>query len=225
VIFFIGLATLPDDLDTWGNRLRDVWESAGDNPIAAGAIVAGLILIGLGNWDRLSRLILSRKRWRSDKELETELRDWLTEAGFTLEVPPLTPEISKEASFVFAATMLKRPVTVVRPLNAPGIRLLCVVKPDPPHDAVIRAMDADEKSSLNEELGIELARFGLGFSLEDVLGLGVVIDYPILVTDRLFPYQLLMRHRRRPKQLHKVSLSRWGVRRLLYLNAIWAGYA
>jgi hypothetical protein len=188
MIAFISLITLPDDIDTWGDRLQDIGGMFKGNPVAGVALAFGIILIVWGYRDELRRR-LSGSRWRSDKELEDELSTWLRDSGFSLQYKPNLPDVS----FTFTATSLGRPVTVVRLVNASGVHLQTLVKPSPPHEAVIAAMDDDQSSSLTEELGIELARFGLGFSLVDILGQGIVLDYPILVSDTITQYQFVDR--------------------------------
>jgi len=189
VIGLIGLVTLPEDINTWWARLQDVGGMFEGNPLAGGALAVGIILVALGYRDELRRRLSGSRRWRSDKELEDELSTWLRESGFSVQYQPTLPGVS----FRLTATSVERPVTIVRPVESPGIRLGTIVKPNPPHSTVIAAMDDDQSSSLKEDLGIELARFGLGFSLEDILGQGILFDYPIVVSDTLTKYQFIDR--------------------------------
>jgi len=189
VIAFVGLVTLPEDINTWWGRLQDVGGMFESNPLAGGALAFGIILLAWGYRDELRRRVSGSKRWRSEKELEDELSTWLRDAGYSVEYQPTVPGVS----FALTATSVDRPVGIVRPVGSPGILLQNVVKPGPPHDTVIGAMDDDQSSSLKEDLGIELARFGLGFNVEDILGQGIRLDYLLVITDTLTQYQFIDR--------------------------------
>jgi hypothetical protein len=189
VMAFVGLVTLPEDINTWWARLQDVGGMFEGNPLAGGALAFGIILVALGYRDELRRRLSGSKRWRSDKEFEDELTAWLRDSGFSVQQQPTMPGVS----FTLTATSVERPVTIVRLAKSPGIILQTVVKPSPPHDTVIGAMDDDQSSSLKEDLGIELARFGLGFSLEDILGQGILLVHPLVVSDTLTQYQFIER--------------------------------
>jgi len=189
VIAFVGLVTLPEDINTWWGRLQDVGNMFKGNPFAGVALAFGIILFVWGYRDELRRRLGGAKRWRSEKDLEDELSTWLRDSGFSVQQQPTIPGLS----FALTAASMERPVTILRLVNSPGIRLQSVVKPSPPHDAVIGAMDDAQSSSLKEDLAIELARFGLGFSLEDILGQGILFDYPIIVSDTLTQYQFIDR--------------------------------
>jgi hypothetical protein len=136
-----------------------------------------------------------RKRWRTDKDMERSLSDWLREAGYEVKYPAIpADELALNAtSFIFSATLNDRPVTVVRFKQTPGVRMQCLVRPDAAHAEVIVAMDTHQISSLHEELGLELARFGLGFDLQDILGNGIIIDYPLVLTDSVTQFQFVER--------------------------------
>lgn len=153
---------------------------------AAGAVV-------VANQGR--QLMPKRKRWRTDKDMERSLSDWLRDAGYGVTYPAITAgELALNAtSFIFVATLNDRPVTVVRFKETPGVRMQCLVRPDAAHAEVIAAMDTHHVSSLHEELGLELARFGLGFDLQDLLGNGIIIDYPLVLTDSVTQFQFVER--------------------------------
>jgi len=189
VIALIGLVSLPQDAGTWWGHLQDVGALLKGNPVSGVALAFGIVLLGWGYRDDLRRRLGHSKRWRSDKELEDELSSWLREAGYSIVQQPTIPGVS----FVFTATSVERPVTVVRPANSPSLSLQTIVKPGPPHDSVIAAMDENQTSSLKEDVGIELARFGLNFSLLDILGEGMVLACPIVFSDTLTKYQFVDR--------------------------------
>lgn len=99
VIGGIGLISLPADLGTWWERIQDVGGMFADNPASGAALVAGIIIIGLGYRNEILRIVLG-KRWRSDEELGEELYGWLRENGMIMQDVPAR----QGESFAFAAS-------------------------------------------------------------------------------------------------------------------------
>jgi len=190
MITLASLITLPDVLHDWGSRLQDFGGMFRDSPVSGLALIVGITLLVLGYRDDLMRH-LTGKRWSSDKELENELTTWLRDSRISVQYgPEPTPP---ELSFTFIATSSERPVTVMRLKGAPVVRLGVHVRPAPEHKPVIHAMDSDQTSSLLEELGIELARFGVNFNTEDMLGEGILLHYGVVITDALTQYEFVDR--------------------------------
>lgn len=162
VIFAIGLIALPDDLNSWWQRIEDVGEMASDNPLAAFAILLGLALIAFANRDSLLGVLRKQPRWRSDQELGDEIHRWLRQAGYQLQDNP-----GEGISFNFAATgrNTNRPVNVAKVIGEPGLLLTAMVVFDGEHVSVARAMTKDEMEDLLGDLALEIARSPLPMSL------------------------------------------------------------
>ena len=173
MISTIGVITLPDDLGNWGERVTDVWIMFKDNPVSGGALVVGLVLVVMANWEKVSRL-LGGKRWRSDEELGNELHGWLRRAQYGLQDVTPSPEVN--FTFGFAATdPAGRPVTVIKLEREPAVQLQARVIPSPEHEPIIQGMTADQRNALLEDVGLELAKSGLGFDARDLSGTGIAI--------------------------------------------------
>lgn len=189
VITIAGLVTF----QTWRDRLGEIGWAIHDNPLPAGAVVFGIVLLTIANWDRIRSTVIESKRWRTDQELNDELYGWLRQAGFTLVDTPLDAATKQDIAFAFTATRHDRPTTIIRPHGDPGVLLQTIVKPSAPHDTIIENMTEDQRSALTEEIGIELARYGLGFDARELLDVGIALQYPLLLTDALTQWQFVDR--------------------------------
>ena len=177
----IGLVTLPDALSVWKQRVSDVLDIAAGNPLSAGAILIGLILLTVANWNQIGRMLFGEKqipRWPTDKELGDEIHGWLRHLHWQLrDLGETDIEPSQGAlSFGFVATdPVRRSITVVKLRDEPVVRLQAAVKPSSiteagqtrSHHQIVQEMSKAQKDSMIEEIGLELARTGLGFTAQD----------------------------------------------------------
>jgi len=192
VVAIIGLITLPNDLDTWRQRLEDAWDMASSNPLSAFAILFGLALMAYANRESLLRVVRGGRRWQSDKELGDEIHGWLRQFGCQLQDNP-----GKGVSFNFAATdrNTNRPVNVAKVIGEPGLLLTGKVIFDVSHVSVARDMTEDEMENLRGDLGLEMARSPLpiSFNATNVIEEGVTVQHPMLINESMTQSQFMER--------------------------------
>jgi hypothetical protein len=144
-----------------------------------------------GNYDGLLKFA-GWRRWKSDTELGNELKAWLQEAGFGVQNLPV---LQGNVSFNFSASdpAAGRPVTVTKIPKEPGLTLSsALVLPDDADGSILKGMKENQRIAINEEIGIELTRFGVGFSKVNILN-PVTIFYKMLHPDSLNSYQFIER--------------------------------
>ena len=197
----IGAITLPDDVGTWGNRIAYIWDMVKDNPISGFAIVVGLVLLAWANWDMISRVI-GAKRWRSDVELGNEIHGWLRLAQYrlqelTMQDIRVPPDTNLAFGFVSTEPLSHRPVAILKIVGAPGILLQARVVPSDiqNHRQIIENMTDSQRADMFEDIGLEVARFGVGlavgFATASLLAEGIVISHGVIPSDSMSQHQFM----------------------------------
>lgn len=186
VITIIGLITLPDDIQAWGNRIGEVITAVKANPLSALAVFVGIMLLMVGYWDKIRRLFRGSKRWRTDQDLGNELHGWLRKSHFQLQDVP-TPDTA--FCFVAKEPLSNRPITVVKINREPGVRLQSRVALNDDQKQMLAAMSLEQKRSVLGDVAIELARINVGFGAQDLANTGVVVTSGFIPSESLTPFQ------------------------------------
>lgn len=195
IITAIGLITLPDDIAMWIDRLGGLVEAVRENPISGLAALIGIVILLFANRDMLSRMFGAR-RWRTDIALGDELNQWLRRARYQMQdirSQDLEDPSRDTLSFGFVARMGGRAVAVMKLVGEPGVRLQAevIVTDEENHRQIIQNMNKQQRDALLEDIGIELARSGLGFAVRDLIENGVRIVHGIIPSESMTQYQFL----------------------------------
>lgn len=197
-ISVIGLVTLPQDLDSWIDIGGDLVEMVKANPLSGLAVPIGISLLVAANWQALKKFSLTQKRWETEAEMGEEIHKWVREAHYQLL--DLTPQDvvlgqSESLTFGFLAKEPKtgRTVAILKVSPEPGIRLQGRLIPTDAanHRPTIERMTDEQKNAMLEDIGLELARTGLGFDAQDLLGIGITIAHGIIPNESMTSFQFI----------------------------------
>jgi len=190
LITVIGLITLPDELNTLGNRFGDVAGAIKDNPVSGVAVLVGILLLAVGFSEQLKRAMFGGRRWNDNKYLGDTLHSWLRTAGFTLterEQPGLV--------FVIDAVepRTNRPISVYKLSTDPGVRLGSRVILMPNQVKFFQGLGPAKQRAILTDVAIELARLDIAFDGRDVVNTGFAVETGFIPSDTLTPSRFLER--------------------------------
>jgi hypothetical protein len=182
VITIVGLASFR----TWRDGLGAVGWAVRDNPISATVLALGVLLFLAANWDRLRRLIWGVQRWPSDAALEDELNKWMRDAGWAVQNLKRQPGSEGKGGFGFAAVdEQQRIVNITKEPGTGAIGLVSGFEPADESVAVLNSLTVEEQGIVVEDIGLEMARFGLGFKVSREPKWEIRINDGVVVSDSL----------------------------------------
>jgi hypothetical protein len=182
VISIISLASF----GTWRDGSIGILWAFRDNPFPSIALLVGIVLLFAGNWDRVKSLVVHPQRWKTDKDLGDELNGWMRDAGWAVQNLKPHPGAEGKVGFGFAATDdQQRIVNVTKAAGIPVVVLVSGIEPAAGAATVVDHMTDEQKGMLVEDLGLEMARFGLGFKITSNPKWEIQINDAIVVTESL----------------------------------------